>query len=178
MPYKLTIATMLLALSAQPDISMARTQAQLNGKPITIATSVTVLEKGDRVLMEKARRSLANIRQVPALPFTEAGDIPDARVLGYGDCKTLANTYRKILVDAGFVEDSLLLAFAETENGDPHAVLIIRAKSGGAQVNYVYDARFSHIETLDDSIRRGYVYTAIEAYPYGQFLNWDGVAYR
>ncbi|KTE27408.1 MULTISPECIES: transglutaminase-like cysteine peptidase [unclassified Sphingopyxis] len=155
----------------------ARTTVKLGNSIVEIANSATALESGDLALMEQHRKALEPIHRVAALPIETVASLPDARDVGYGDCKTLAKTFRTMMANEGFVPDSMLIALVTTEKGDPHAVLVIRAIKNEKVVSYVYDIRVLRIETLDESLRRGYKYEAIEAYPEGQFLGWNGKEY-
>ena len=149
---------------------------ELNGEKVEIARSITGMQSGDLEMMEKERKELLSKVKLTdkPLPYKTAAEIPDAVELGYGDCKSLAVAFRNILVKKGFFKDSLLLAQLHTENGSQHAVLIIRMGKAGKQINYVFDTRSGKIETVEDSIRAGYKYFAIESVPNGRFLGWNG----
>lgn len=170
------IAAAIALATTSGALAEARTTVTLNGKPAEIANSATALVAGDMALMEKHRKELETVKRVAPLPYATVASMPDAREMGYGDCKVLAKTFRAMMEHEGFIPNSMLIALATTEKGDPHAVLVIRAIKGDQLVSYVYDIRVLRIETLD-SLRRGYKYEAIEAYPEGQFLGWNGKEY-
>lgn len=164
---------------ALPSTVEARGTVELNGQPVPVANSITVLQQGDMQMFETERKALlAKVKLTDKpLPYKTVAEIPDAVALGYGDCKSVAIAFRKILLSKGFFEDSLLLAQLHTEKGDQHAVLIIRAANGTKPVNYVFDTRTNKLETVEDSLRAGYKYFAIESVPGGPFIGWNGQKY-
>jgi hypothetical protein len=167
-----------LVMVANPVHS--RSTATLNGQSIEIANQATVLEESDEKMFADEKRVLmSSIRLSPVpLPYLTTRSIPDARKLGYGDCKSVSVAFRNILISKGFIRDSLLLALAYTERGESHAVLIVRAIHGRKRIDFVFDIRVGKIETIDQSISSGYRYYSIEATPEGPLVGWNGKRYN
>lgn len=161
----IALAALSLGVAMAPAAS-AQTFSTLNGQSIRIATSLTVFEDGDDALMERLRAELtATVTPTDPLPYHTIGDIPDARTLGYGDCKSFSVAMRNMLVEQGFARDSLLLAGVLTEKGEPHMVLLIRGKADGKEVTRVYDSRVRQITTVEALKRHGYTFQSRENAP-------------
>lgn len=157
--------------------AQAQQTSMLNGQPIRIATSVVVFEEGDDALIERLRAELtASVRPTDPLPYHTLQEIPDARTLGYGDCKSFSVAMRNMLIEQGFPKDALLLAAAKTEKGEPHMVLLIRGKHNGVEMTWVYDSRVRHITTVEDLIKHGYEFEGRESAPGPDavLVNFDG----
>lgn len=174
------VAAVLVA-GAVSSPSVAEQWSTLNGVPIRVATGLTVFEAGDDRLLERLRAELmASVRPSDPLPYATLGSIPDARTLGYGDCKSISVAMRNVLVEQGFARDSLLLAAATTERGDPHMVLLIRGKYRGKEDVRVFDTRVQEITTVARLVEHGYRFEGIENYPGADavLLNFDGYRLR
>lgn len=157
-------AAFLLACAASPAPAHADAWMDVGGVQVRVATSLTVFEAGDDQLLEGLRSNLmASLRTVPALPYSTLQSIPDARLVGYGDCKTISVAMRNILIAQGFPEDSLLLATADTEKGEPHMVLLIRGKWQGKEQTRVFDIRVQEITTIERLIEHGYKFDGIQS---------------
>lgn len=173
-------ASVLLACAASPAPAMADAWTTVNGAPVRIATALTVFEPGDDRMLERLRRNLmASMRTVPPLPYGTIPSIPDARTVGYGDCKTISVAMRNILIEQGFVEDSLLLASAITEKGEPHIVLLIRGKWRGKEDVRVFDIRVEEITTIARLVDHGYKFDGIQSAsgPDAIMVGFDGKDY-
>lgn len=157
-------AAVVLACAASPAPAQADAWTTANGVQVRVATALTVFEAGDDRLLERLRGNLmASMRTVPPLPYGTIQSIPDARTVGYGDCKTISVAMRNILIEQGFVEDSLLLAVATTEKGEPHMVLLIRGKWRGKEETRVFDIRVQEITTIERLIAHGYKFEGIQS---------------
>lgn len=72
----------------------------------------------------------ANVRPITDLEHwgvVERWNYPDD---GYGDCEDYALEKRRMLVDAGWPRESLLMTVVRDENGDGHAVLTVKTDKG------------------------------------------------
>ena len=114
-----------------------------------------------------------------AAPYKTLNEIPDARVSGVGDCKSMSVAMRNILIARGFPADSLLLATGVTEKGEPHMVLLIRGKYRNRMQTRVFDIRVMEIATVEQLLDAGYKFEGIQSAsgPDAQLLRWDGRRY-
>jgi predicted transglutaminase-like cysteine proteinase len=72
----------------------------------------------------------ANIRPITDLEHwgvVERWNYPDD---GYGDCEDYALEKRRMLIDAGWPREALLLTVVRDQNGDGHAVLTVKTDKG------------------------------------------------
>jgi predicted transglutaminase-like cysteine proteinase len=72
----------------------------------------------------------ANIRPITDLDHwgvVERWNYPDD---GYGDCEDYALEKRRMLVDAGWPREALLMTVVRDQNGDGHAVLTVKTDKG------------------------------------------------
>lgn len=72
----------------------------------------------------------ANVRPITDLEHwgvVERWNYPDD---GYGDCEDYALEKRRMLIDAGWPRESLLMTVVRDENGDGHAVLTVKTDNG------------------------------------------------
>jgi predicted transglutaminase-like cysteine proteinase len=72
----------------------------------------------------------ANIRPVTDLEHwgvVERWNYPDD---GYGDCEDYALDKRRMLIDAGWPREALLMTVVRDQNGDGHAVLTVKTDKG------------------------------------------------
>lgn len=180
----MTLKTALIAaaavaalISASP--ASAEQWSNINGQPVKIATVHTHLEDGDRAAFARVARELrqsVRISRTP-LPYRTLAEIPDAREVGVGDCKTLSVAFRNILKDRfGFPEESLLLATADLPNGEAHMVLVLLVVDNGKQRMMAYDSLRDAVVPIEDLTREGYKWHGRESFP-GQdaiLLNFNG----
>ncbi len=72
----------------------------------------------------------ANIRPITDLDHwgvVERWNYPDD---GYGDCEDYALEKRRMLIDAGWPREALLMTVVRDQNGDGHAVLTVKTDKG------------------------------------------------
>jgi predicted transglutaminase-like cysteine proteinase len=72
----------------------------------------------------------ANIRPITDLEHwgvVERWNYPDD---GYGDCEDYALEKRRMLIDAGWPREALLITVVRDQNGDGHAVLTVKTDKG------------------------------------------------
>lgn len=72
----------------------------------------------------------ANIRPITDLDHwgvVERWNYPDD---GYGDCEDYALEKRRMLIDAGWPREALLMTVVRDQNGDGHAVLTVKSDKG------------------------------------------------
>lgn len=173
-------AVVLLGCGMSSVSAKADAWTTVNGAPVRIATTLTVFEAGDDRLLERLRHNLMDgMKTTDPLPYGTIPSIPDARLVGYGDCKTISVAMRNILIEQGFAEDSLLLATAVTEKGDPHMVLLIRGKWRGREEVRVFDIRVREITTVERLIEHGYKFDGIQSAsgPDAILVGWNGRDY-
>lgn len=159
--------------------SAAATYAMLGTEQVRVATTLSIMEEGDRDRMNRyARRLLREVRRTPeALDYRTVAEIPDARTLGYGDCKSFSVAFRNFMRSMGYHPDSLLLSLVDLPNGDPHMVLLIRVKdevNGMSEKTLVYDPNRPVILPVQALMRDGYRFRAREVAPGGPLVNFDG----
>lgn len=154
--------------------------------PAAAAPAATLVEwTPDEVsALNKAKQQLERV--IPpsdsALPYKAHNgtldQIPDARVIHRGDCKTYSIAFRNILVEQyGFDRNNLTAGFAYDEMNEPHMVLLIKVMDKGRQRVVVYDARFGQIMALEDLTNLGYRWWGRERSPNGVIIKWDGKPY-
>jgi hypothetical protein len=99
MKFRFTVAAVLLGWVAILPVQ-AQTTTSMNGQSITIAMKATVLENGDeKMFLTEKKNLMASVRlSSTPLPYTTTASIPDARKVGYGDCKSMSIAFRNIFV--------------------------------------------------------------------------------
>lgn len=157
----------------------AATYAMIGAEQVRVATTLSIMEESDRDRMNRyARRLMREVRRTPeALDYRTIAEIPDARTVGYGDCKSFSVAYRNFLRSMGYHPDSLLLSVVDLPNGDPHMVLLIRVKdyvNGLSEKTLVYDPNRPVILPIQALMRDGYRFRAREVAPGGPLVNFDG----
>lgn len=180
----MTIKSALLVAAAFASLASASPSAAeqystINGQPVKIATVHTELRDGDRRAFNDAARELSRSVRISytPLPYRTLQEIPDARVTGVGDCKTLSVAFRNILVeDMGFDRESLLLATATLPDGRGHMVLLINVTDGDRQRTLAYDPQRREVVPVEDLTRAGYDWDGRESYPdeTGIMLRFNG----
>ncbi|MFZ2068587.1 MAG: transglutaminase-like cysteine peptidase [Xanthobacteraceae bacterium] len=89
----------------------------------------------------------ANIRPITDLEHwgvVERWNYPDD---GYGDCEDYALEKRRMLMDAGWPREALLITVVRDQNGDGHAVLTVKTDKG----EYILDNQRDEILLWSDT---------------------------
>lgn len=166
---KKTIQALVAALilgAATPALSDQ--MSTINGQEVRIATLYLSLEQGDRQAFDRAALALSRAVPISATPldYSTLAEIPDARTVGIGDCKTLSVAFRNILVDTmGFDRESLLLATAKLPSGALHMVLLINVVDNGKQRTLAYDSIKHAVVPISELTQEGYQWIGRESYP-------------
>jgi predicted transglutaminase-like cysteine proteinase len=100
----------------------------------------------------------ANIRPITDLEHwgvVERWNYPDD---GYGDCEDYALEKRRMLIDAGWPREALLMTVVRDQNGDGHAVLTVKTDKG----EYILDNQRDEIRLWSET---GYRFVKRQSQP-------------
>jgi predicted transglutaminase-like cysteine proteinase len=142
-----------------------RAYANINGEQVYVAMSMTSLRPRDLDDMNRLKYQLEReVRRVDPLPYRTLTEIPDARDIGEGDCKSFSVAFRNMLIsEMGWPSSTLHLASATTEDGQPHMVLLIEVREDNREKIYVFDIRVSEIVEISQLTEHGYRWSARES---------------
>lgn len=107
------------------------------------------LTKDNWLALNKVNR-MVNQTIIPVSNYDHWGtmlDHWDYPVDGKGDCKIYALWKRKLLMDAGFPRQALLMTIVRDENGEGHTILTVRTDHG----DFILDNMRQDIRSWDDT---------------------------
>jgi predicted transglutaminase-like cysteine proteinase len=123
-----------LGSTARPPIGWvdfcARYKGECDARPVAAPHDVVLTTKAWKDLVRVNKHVNETIKPVTDMDHwgvVEQWDYPDD---GYGDCEDYALLKRRMLIQAGWPREALLMTVVRETNGDGHAVLTVKTDKG------------------------------------------------